>query len=157
MLRKGGFKMSVNYDEFFRKKFETFNELRKKMSKKEAWEKMLEGYPERQRKSMGQYIDNNTLYEGFTKAIPAYKAMGMDMKVVDISNKGIDGIIEIQHVCPYIEMAKEYEVKDPCHLLCDMDIEATRKAFPEMNARYIARQSKGDSVCAYLYQRPQHR
>lgn len=146
--------MATNYDELFRKKFETYNELIKKMSEDEVWEKMLEGYPERQRKSMGQYIDNNTLYEGFSKAIPAYKEMGMEMKVVDVSNKDMDAVFEIQFACPYLEMAKEYNVPDPCHLLCDMDIEATKRAYPDMKARYIARQSKGDSVCAYLYQRP---
>ena len=42
--------MSTNYDELFRKKFVTFNELRKTMSDEDAWEKMLGGHPERQRK-----------------------------------------------------------------------------------------------------------
>lgn len=146
--------MSMDYDELFRKKFERFNELRKTMSDDEAWEKMLEGYPERQREWFSPYIDNNSLAEGFRKAIPAYRSMGMDMDVVDISNKGLDAVIEIQRTCPYYDMAKDYGVEDPCHLLCDMDIEATTRAYPEMNARYIARQSEGDSVCAYIYQRP---
>lgn len=145
----------MNYDELFRNKFKTFCELRKSMSEEEAYEKMLEGYPERQRKKLGEYIDNSTLAEGFRKAIPVYAQMGMQMDVTDISNDNIDAVIEIQRTCPYIEMAKEYDVEDPCHLLCDMDIEATCRAFPEMTARYIARQSQGDSVCAYIYARPQ--
>ena len=147
--------MSKEHDDLFRKKFEQFNELRKTMSAEEVWEKMLEGYPERQRKWFGLYIDNNNLAEGFRKAIPAYKEMGMNMEVVDISNNGLDAVIEIQRTCPYFDMAKEYGVEDPCHLLCDMDIEATSRAYPEMKAWYIARQSEGDSVCAYIYQRPE--
>jgi len=146
--------MATDIDELFKKKFETFNELRKTMSEDDAWEKMLEGYPERQRKWFAPYIENNTLVEGFRQAIPAYAQMGMQMDVADISNNDLDAVIEIQRKCPYYEMAKSYGVKDPCHLLCDMDIEATKRAFPEMKARYIARQSKGDSVCAYIYQRP---
>jgi len=149
--------MSKEQNDLFRKKFETFVELSKQMGEEEAWEKMLEGYPERQRENMGSFIKDTTLAEGFRKAILVYKEMGMEMDVVDISNKGIDAVIEIQRVCPYLEMAKEYNVKNPCHLLCDMDIEATRRAFPEMNARYIARQSEGDSVCAYIYQRPEQK
>jgi len=146
--------MSNNCDDLFKKKFETFNELCKTMSKDEAWEKMLEGYPERQREWFAPYIDNNSLVEGFRQAIPAYAEMGMVMDVADISNNNIDGVIEIQRKCPYYDMAKSYGVEDPCHLLCDMDIEATKRAYPEMKAKYIARQSEGDSVCAYMYQRP---
>lgn len=146
--------MSNSCDDLFRKKFETYNELCHSMTPDEAWEKMLEGYPERQRKWFAPFIDNNSLVEGFRQAIPAYAEMGMVMDVADTSNNDIDGVIEIQRKCPYYDMAKSYGVEDPCHLLCDMDIEATRRAYPEMKAKYIARQSEGDSVCAYMYQRP---
>jgi len=144
----------MDHDELFRNKFKTFNELRKSMSEEDAYEEMLAGYPERQRRKIGEYIDNNTLAEGFGRAIPVYAKMGMQMAVTDISNNNMDAVIEIQRKCPYLEMAKEYGVEDPCRLLCDMDIEATNRAFPDMKARYIARQSEGDSVCAYIYQRP---
>jgi len=145
---------AMEYYEIFRKKFETFNELRKSMSEEDAYEKMLEGYPERQRKSLGPFIDNSTLADGFTKAIPIYAEIGMDLAVADISNNNIDAAIEIQRKCPYLEMAKEYGVENPCHIVCDMDIEATNRAFPDMTVRYIARQTQGDSVCAHIYQRP---
>ena len=69
----------MDYDALFREKFEKFNELKKTMSEEEAYEKMLEGYPERQRKSFGPFIDNDTLAGGFAKAIPVYAEMGMEM------------------------------------------------------------------------------
>jgi len=146
--------MADQYEDLFRNKFETFNALRKEMSDEEAWEKMLDGYPERQLQKMGQYINNATLVEGFRKAIPYYSKLGMVMDAVDISNNGMDAVLEIQRVCPYLEMAKGYGVEDPCHLLCDMDVEATKRAFPDMKVRYVCRQSKGDCVCAYKYERP---
>jgi len=146
--------MSDSCDELFKKKFETFNELRKTMTDDEAWEKCWKATLNVSANGFAPYIENNTLAEGFRQAIPAYGEMGMVMDITDISNKDIDAVIEIQRECPYYEMAKSYGVEDPCHLLCDMDIEATIRAFPEMRAKYIARQSEGDSVCAYMYQRP---
>ncbi len=146
--------MKPEHNELFRNKFEQYVRLKKEMGEERAWEKMLEGYPERQRQKMGQYIDNTTLANGFSHAIPYYKKLGMTMQVVDISNRGIDAVLEIQYECPYLEMSKEYGIDNPCHVLCDMDIEATRRAFPDMNVRYVARQSEGDCICAYKYERP---
>ena len=61
--------------EIFRKRFETFNKLTKEMGEEKAWGKMFEGYPERHKKMMGQFIDNDTLAGGFTKAIHQFKKL----------------------------------------------------------------------------------
>lgn len=43
--------------EMFRKKFEDFKKLKGEIGQEKALEKMFEGYPERQRKNMGQFIE----------------------------------------------------------------------------------------------------
>jgi hypothetical protein len=102
---------------------------------------------------MGQFIDNDTLANGFTKAIPFYKQIGMDMAVVDISNDGMDAVLEVQRVCPVMEVAKEYGFDKPCKVICEMDVEATKKGFGNMSGGIIASKADGDCVCLFKYER----
>ena len=138
---------------FFRKRFETFKRLSEEIGEKKAWEKMFEGYPERHKKLMGQFIDNDTLARGFSKAIPEFKKGGWEMEVVNISNKGMDAVIEIQKVCPALSICKEYGYDKPCFLVCEMDGEATKRAFPEMGGEILCRQVEGACVCVFKYER----
>ena len=71
--------------EKLRMKFEQFKKLQAEFGEEKSWEKIFEGYPERQKKNMGQFIDNHSLAQGFSMAIPLYKQIGMDMEVIDIS------------------------------------------------------------------------
>ena len=140
--------------DIFRKKFETFNRLKAEMGEKKAWDKMFEGYPEKHRKAMGQFIDNDTLARGFSKAIPAFKNSGWEMEVVDVSNRGMDGVIEIQKICPALAVCNDYGYAKPCFLVCEMDGEAARIAFPEMTGEILCRQADGACVCVFKYERP---
>jgi hypothetical protein len=139
--------------EIFRKRFETFNKLKKEMGEEKAWEKMFEGYPERHKKMMGQFINNDTLAGGFTKAIPQFKKAGWDMQVIDISDKGMDAVIEIQSVCPALNICKEYGHDKPCFLVCEMDGKAAKISFPDMKGDILCRQSDGACVCVFKYER----
>jgi len=139
--------------EMLKKKFEQFNKLKEELGEEKTWEKIFEGYPERQRKNMGQFIENNTLAEGFSKAIPYYKQIGMDMEVVDISNNGIDAVLEIQKTCPVLSVGKEYGFEKPCDLICGLDVKATEKAFPGMKGEILSAQATGESVCLFKYER----
>ena len=139
--------------EMLKRKFEQFNQLKKELGEEKSWEKIFEGYPERQRKKMGQFIDNNTLAEGFSKAIPYYKQIGMDMEVIDISNNGIDAVLEIQKTCPVLSVSKEYGFDKPCDLICALDVRATREAFPGMKGEILSAQAAGESVCLFKYER----
>jgi hypothetical protein len=78
----------------------------------------------------------------------------MEMEVVDISNRGIDAALEIQKVCPYLEVGKEYGFDTPCHVICEMDMEASHRAFPEMKGEILCRQALGSPVCIFKYERP---
>jgi len=144
----------MNPMEMFKKKFETYKNIMDKDGEQKAWDTLMEGYAERQKKNMGPFIDNSTLAEGFTKAIPAYKMLGMDMAVVDISNNNMDAVIEVQRVCPVQEMAREFGFSKPCKVICEMDVQATKDAFKGMTGGIIASIAGGDCVCLFKYERP---
>jgi predicted ArsR family transcriptional regulator len=139
--------------EMLKKKFEQFKQLKEEVGEEKAWEKVFEGYPERQKKNMGQFIENNTLAEGFSKAVPYYKQIGMDMEVVDISNNDMDAVLEIQKTCPVLSVSKEYGFDKPCGLICALDVRATKEAFPGMKGAILSAQADGDSVCLFKYER----
>jgi predicted ArsR family transcriptional regulator len=140
-------------EEMFRKKFARFGKLLAEMAEERAWEQMLEGYPERQKQHMGALIENATLAEGFTKAIPLFKQMGMDMEVVDISNRHVDAVLEVQKTCPALSLSQEYGFSKPCRVICELDIEATRRAFPGLQGEILSRQADGACVCVFKYER----
>ena len=139
--------------EMLKKKFEQFKKLKEEIGEEKAWDKAFEGYPERQKKNMGQFIENNTLAEGFSKAVPYYKQIGMDMEVVDISNNDMDAVLEIQKTCPVLSICKEYGFDKPCDLICALDVRATKEAFPGMKGAILSAQADGDSVCLFKYER----
>ena len=144
---------TIQAEEMFRKKFARFGTLVAQMTEESAWEKMLEGYPERQKMNMGAFIENTTLAEGFTKAIPLFKQMGMEMEIVDISNRHVDAVLEVQRTCPVLSLCQEYGFSKPCRVICELDVEATRRAFPGMKGEILSRQADGACVCVFKYER----
>jgi hypothetical protein len=139
--------------DIFRKKFERFNRLKEELGEEGAWKKMFEGYPERQKETMGPFIENCTLAKGFSKAIPIYKQIGMEMEIVDISNKGVDAVLEIQKVCPALSYYQEYGFDKPCKLICEMDGRASHQAFPELKGEILCTQAEGACTCVFKYER----
>ncbi len=137
-----------------RKKFSKFSELSGQYGAEKAWETMLEGFPELQKQRMGPLLAKPALVEGFRLSIPYFTAIGMEMDVVDISNRGVDAALEIQKFCPYLEVCRDYGFETPCHVICEMDIEASRRAFPEMKGEILCRQALGSPVCIFKYERP---
>lgn len=137
----------------FRQKFETFKQLSAQAGEESSWEKMLEGYPERQKRQMGHFIDNASLADGFRKAIPGFREIGMEMDVVDVSTPTIDGALEIQRTCPALSLYREYGLARPCHVICEMDVEATRRAFPGIHGEILCTQADGSCVCIFKYER----
>ena len=138
----------------FRNRFIRYKKLVEKMGEAAAYEKMLEKYPEQQKALMGAFIDNDTIAEGFKKSIPLLRLMGFITEIVDISQNGMDAALEIQRVCPALNLAKEYGFDTPCHVLCEMEQEAARRAFPGMKASIMSKQAEGDCACVFKYERP---
>jgi len=141
--------------EQMKQRFAAYKKISDESGEQKAWDNCVEGYPERQKKMMGQFIDNNTLAGGFSQAIPFYKQIGMEMEVVDVSNRGKDAVIEIQKTCPVLEVAKEYGFEKPCRVICEMDVAATKAAFENMQGGILSRIADGDCVCLFMYERPQ--
>jgi hypothetical protein len=137
-----------------RKKFARYKKLIEQLGEAAAWEAMLEGFPEIQKQRMGPLLARPTLAEAFREAIPQFRSIGMEMDVVDISNRGIDAVLEIQRVCPWLEVCRESGFETPCHVICELDMAATRRAFPEMKGEILSRQAYGSPVCIFKYERP---
>ncbi|MBE9037351.1 L-2-amino-thiazoline-4-carboxylic acid hydrolase [aff. Roholtiella sp. LEGE 12411] len=149
----------INLDEskamkLFKNRFKRYKKLVEKIGDEAAFEKMMEKYPEQQKALMGTFIDNNTLAQGFKKASPLLGLMGFVMEVVDISQNGTDAALEIQRVCPVLSIAKEYGFEQPCRVFCEMEQEATKRAFPGIKAVILSKQAEGDCVCVFKYERP---
>ena len=148
----------INLDEskavnLFRKRFQKYKNLVAEKGDAAAFEEMMEKYPEQQKALMGTFIDHNTLAKGFTQAAPLLGLMGFEMDVVDVSQNGTDAALEIQRVCPVLSIAKEYGFDSPCRVFCEMEQEATRRAFPGIKAAILSKQSEGDCVCVFKYER----
>lgn len=139
----------------FREVFRVYKTLTEALGPEKAWEKMLEEYPERIKQSIGPYIEEATLAEGFTAASPTLKRIGMDMNFTDISQHGSDAVLEVQRYCPYLEVCKEFGFETPCRAVCEMHIEAIERAYPLIKGKILARQAEGDCVCIFKYERPQ--
>jgi predicted ArsR family transcriptional regulator len=138
----------------FRNRFAAYKKLADEIGEDAAFETMMKDYPAQQKAFMGAFIDNTTLAKGFHDAIPIFRIMGFTMEVVDISQEGKDAVLEIQRVCPVLSLAKEYGIENPCRPLCEMEQEATRRAFPGVKASIVSRKSLGDCVCLFKYERP---
>lgn len=137
-----------------RNKFRRFRDLSHQMGEDEAWETMLKGFPEQQKQRMGPLLALPTLAEAFRAAIPAFESVGMVMQVMDISNHDIDAVLEIQRICPWLDIPREFGYDIPCRLICEMDIEASHRAFPELKGEILCRQALGSPVCVFKYERP---
>lgn len=149
----------INLDEskamsLFRNRFKRYKKLVEKMGDTAAFEKMMEKYPEQQKALMGTFIENNSLAQGFKKAAPLLGLMGFVMEIVDISQNETDAALEIQRICPVLSIAKEYGFDNPCRVFCEMEQEATRRAFPGMKAAILSKQAEGNCVCVFKYERP---
>lgn len=149
----------INLDEskamkLFRNRFKRYKNLVEELGDEAAFEKMMEKYPEQQQALMGTFINNDTLAQGFKKAAPLLGLMGFVMEIVDISQNEIDAALEIQRVCPVLAIAKEYGFDNPCRVFCEMEQEATRRAFPGIKAAILSKQAEGSCVCVFKYERP---
>ncbi|MEH2173677.1 hypothetical protein [Nostoc sp.] len=149
----------LNLDEskainMFRTRFKRYRKLTEEIGDKAAFEKMMEKYPEQQKVLMGALIDDDTLAKGFKKSIPLLGLMGFITEIIDISQNGTDAALEIQRVCPALSLAQEYGFDTPCGVLCEMEQEAARRAFPGMKASILSKQAEGHCVCVFKYERP---
>ena len=136
-------------------RLERYLRLREERGADAAREELLAGYPELQRAKMGPLITGVPLIEGFRKAVPMFAAIGVAEEVVDVSSGQTDAVLEIAITCMCRDAAAALGREDAGPVLCELDFEATRRAFPELSVRAERQQAAGDQLCVFRYSRPQ--
>lgn len=139
-----------------RDRLERYLRLADEIGPDAAREELLRGYPELQRAKMGPLIEGVPLIEGFRKAVGRFAAIGVREEVVDISGPDRDAVLEIALTCmcrnAYADAG--HDPADARPVLCDLDFEASRRAFPEMSVGAECRQAEGAQLCVFRYSRP---
>ncbi|MEO0987748.1 MAG: hypothetical protein AAFY20_19740 [Cyanobacteria bacterium J06639_14] len=138
----------------FRNRFTKYTQLAADIGEEAAFETLMEKYPEQQKLLMGAFINGTTLAKGFQKTIPLLRAAGFTTEIVDIAQNGQDAALEIQRVCPALAIAQEFGLETPCRVICEMEVEGARRAFPDMKASILSKISEGDCACIFKYERP---
>ena len=146
-------KMTPQAEEMFRKKFEAYKAVLDERGPEAAWDALMDGYPERQRQNMGPLIENMSLFQAFEKAAAMYESLGMTMKPMDISNHGLDAVLETHSECPFLEIASSLGLDRPCPVVCDWDVAATDLAFEDITGKVLTRLTDGDAICMFTYTR----
>jgi hypothetical protein len=120
----------------------------------EAREQCLEGYPERQRSKMGPLIEGRSLVAGFELAVARFAEIGVREEVLDDSDETTDAVLEIAATCMCCDASTDIGLASPVSALCELDFEATRRAFSEISVAALRRQVDGACVCIFRYARP---
>ncbi|RKS77042.1 hypothetical protein BZB76_2411 [Actinomadura pelletieri DSM 43383] len=130
-------------------------ELRAEQGPERAREAMLDGLPEKQAARLGPAVAAGSLAEGMARALPWLAAAGLVHEVVDDSRPDEDAAIEIALTCTCVTAAEELGLAaaETEPLLCDLELEATRRAFPRLRVRALARRAEGARVCVFRYSR----
>jgi predicted ArsR family transcriptional regulator len=139
--------------ERFRRKLATYLRVEAELGEEAARAAALEGYSERQKVEMGRFIDGCGLAEGFAAAVPFLAQMGIEMKAVDVSSNGTDAALEILATCPCLVASEACGLERPSSVLCELDVEATRRAFPGLTVEILSRRVAGACACVFKYER----
>jgi predicted ArsR family transcriptional regulator len=137
-----------------RERLARYLELRDERGDAAAFEAVLDGYPEQQRRMMGPYIESRTLAAGFREVRDLFAELGIREEIVDVSTPERDAALEVLTVCMCRNACDELGVAQPSSLLCELDFEATRRAFPGMAVDVHHRVVDGAFACVFRYSRP---
>lgn len=136
-----------------RDRLQRYNHISAEHGENAARDQLLVGYPEIQRAKMGPLIDGVPLIVGFRQAVTMFAAIGIREEVIDISTEDTEAVLEIATTCMCRTAADDAGV-EVRPVLCELDFEATRRAFPQMSVRAECRQADGAEVCVFRYSRP---
>jgi hypothetical protein len=118
-----------------------------------AFEELLIGYPELQKKLIGPRITNQSLSTGFSSGKSAFAKLGLIDDFVDISTNDTDAVIETLLTCMCENAMSDCGVTEPCSVLCALDQEAARRAFPEMQIQQLRKKVDGAPLCIFHWAR----
>jgi predicted ArsR family transcriptional regulator len=128
--------------------------LREEVGDEQAFEALLDGYPEQQRRLMGPYIESKPLAEGFREVRDLFAELGIREEIVDVSTPAEDAAIEVLTTCMCRDACDELRLTAALPLLCELDFEATRRAFPGIAVGVHHRVVDGAFACVFRYSRP---
>lgn len=127
--------------------------LRDELGHEQAFETLMEGYPEKQRRLMGPYIQGSSLADGFRQVREVFAQIGVRAEIVDASTADEDAAIEVLTVCMCRNACEEIGMTQPSSLLCELDFAATQRAFPEISVDVHHRVVDGAFACVFRYSR----
>jgi hypothetical protein len=130
-----------------------YRRLRDDHGEEHAREELLAGYPERQRALMAPYLARPQLVEGFAQVLPVFADLGLNADYIDVSTGDCDAALEVLLTCMCRTAAADLGMADADSVLCELDLEATRRAFPEMSAEVVRQAAHGAPFCAFRYSR----
>jgi predicted ArsR family transcriptional regulator len=128
--------------------------LREEIGEGAAFEALLDGYPEQQRRLMAPYIESKPLADGFREVRDLFAELGIREEIVDVSTPERDAALEVLTVCMCRNACEDMGVTETSPLLCELDFEATRRAFPGMAIDVHHRMVDGAFACVFRYSRP---
>ncbi|MGK5641112.1 hypothetical protein ACSNOK_22780 [Streptomyces sp. URMC 126] len=137
-----------------RDRLRRYLELEAEHGPEHAREALLDGHPERQAALMGPVLAGCSLAEGFGRLVPRFAALGLLSEAVDASTGDEDAVMEVYLTCICLRAARDLGLSEARPVLCELDFEATRRAFPGMTAESLRRQTDGHHVCVFRYARP---
>ncbi|HEY5853399.1 MAG TPA: hypothetical protein VIW24_04905 [Aldersonia sp.] len=140
------------YRERMGRRLTEYIRLRDEFGDKQAREELLDGYVELQAKRMGPLMTTG-LADGFRKVRPAFAAAGVHIEIIDASTDGVDSAVEILTTCECRATCEAVGTSEPLSVLCELDNEAARRAFPGMTVEVVRQQIRGAHVCVFRYSR----
>ncbi|MGW0804778.1 L-2-amino-thiazoline-4-carboxylic acid hydrolase [Nonomuraea sp. NPDC002799] len=141
------------YRERMRDRLVDYLRLRDELGDEKARETLLARYVELQEQRMGPLIRSRSLAGGFGMVVGAFAELGVRIDIVDVSADGVDAAVEVLSTCECRAACQAAGVAEPLSVLCELDNEATRRAFPELTVEVTHQQARGAYACLFRYSR----
>lgn len=141
------------FREMMRKRLAHYLRRRDEIGHEAAFEELLAGYPELQKKLIGPRIAGQSLSEGFSSGRAAFARLGLIDDFIDISTTETDAVIETLLTCMCENAMRDCGITEPCSVLCALDQEAARRAFPEMQIQQLRKKVDGAPLCVFHWAR----
>lgn len=137
-------------------RLDRYRRLRVERGLEAAREELLDGLPEKQAARLGRAVKAERLADGMAAMLPWLEAAGLHHEIVDASRPGEDAALEIAFTCTCLTAVEELGVdaEEAGPVLCDLELEATRRAFPQLDVAALAHRTRGSRVCVFRYSRP---
>jgi len=143
----------TEFREMMSKRLAHYLQRRDEIGHEAAFEELLVGYPELQKRLIGPRITNRSLSEGFSSGKAAFVKLGLIDDFIDISTDECDAVIETLLTCMCENAMHDCGVVEPCSILCELDQEAARRAFPDMHIEQLRKKVAGAPLCVFHWSR----